>query len=188
MDIHISAIELEKQDLTVSEYLYLLLLYYGSPDKKKLFDRKYFLKDLMGNSLTVYGKEVVENILLDSNKKIPQQDSLIETATRLKEIFPKGKKEGTNLYWSDGVLLIVRRLKIFFNKFGVFDGDAIISAAQKYVNSFNGDYRYMKLLKYFIYKAAVGNDRDVELTSDLLTMLEDKGETINNTDWSTELR
>ena len=102
----------------------------------------------------------------DSTKK------LMGLATELKNIFPKGRKEGTNFYWADGVALIVKRLKIFIKKYGdIYTEEQIIKAAKKYVESFNGDYRYMKLLKYFIFKEEIESS-----TSDLLTYIENAEE------------
>ena len=111
-------------------------------------------------------------------------------ATKLKEIFPKGKKDGTNYYWADGVALIVRRLKLFFKKYGDgYTSEQIVQAAEKYVQGFNGNYQYMKLLKYFIFKEKVGANGEVEGESDLISYIENAGqeETLRN-DWTTTLR
>jgi len=188
MNIIINQVELEKQDLTAREMLFLLSLYYGIPNIDKLYRKGYYTETSVGKMLSVYGKEVVENILLNSDSEIPKEENLIDLATRLKQIFPTGRKEGTNLYWSDGIPLIIKRLRTFFKKYGKYDYDDIVSAAQKYVESFNGDYRYMKLLKYFIFKDVKGEGGSIEESSDLINFLENKDSEINNTDIYTEIR
>ena len=144
----------------------------------------------VGWRLTNKGTEVLDSVIMDSDKEQEPQDRLIQLATKLKEIFPKGKKEGTNYYWTEGVVLIVRRLKLFFKKYGnKFTDEQIIQAAEKYVQGFNGNYRYMRLLKYFIFKEEVGANGEVEGGSELINYIENAGQEENlRDDWATTLR
>lgn len=143
----------------------------------------------VGWRLTNKGTEVLDSVIMDSDKEQEPQDRLIQLATRLKEIFPKGKKDGTNYYWADGVALIVRRLKLFFKKYGnKFTDEQIIQAAEKYVQGFNGNYQYMRLLKYFIFKEKVGADGEVEGDSELISYIENAGQEENlRNDWTSSL-
>ena len=144
----------------------------------------------VGWRLTNKGTEVLDSVIMDSDKEQEPQDRLIQLATKLKEIFPKGKKDGTNYYWADGVALIVRRLKLFFKKYGnKFTDEQIIQAAEKYVQGFNGNYQYMRLLKYFIFKEKVGANGEVEGDSELINYIENAGQEENlRDDWATTLR
>lgn len=143
----------------------------------------------VGWRLTNKGTEVLDSVIMDSDKEQEPQDRLIQLATRLKEIFPKGKKDGTNYYWADGVALIVRRLKLFFKKYGnKFTDEQIIQAAEKYVQGFNGNYQYMRLLKYFIFKEKVGANGEVEGDSELISYIENAGQEENlRNDWTSNL-
>lgn len=143
----------------------------------------------VGWRLTNKGTEVLDSVIMDSDKEQEPQDRLIQLATRLKEIFPKGKKDGTNYYWADGVALIVRRLKLFFKKYGnKFTDEQIIQAAEKYVQGFNGNYQYMRLLKYFIFKEKVGANGEVEGDSELISYIENADQTDDlKTDWTSIL-
>ena len=143
----------------------------------------------VGWRLTNKGTEVLDSVIMDSDKEQEPQDRLIQLATKLKEIFPKGKKDGTNYYWADGVALIVRRLKLFFKKYGnKFTDEQIIQAAEKYVQGFNGNYQYMRLLKYFIFKEKVGANGELEGDSELISYIENAGqeEDLRN-DWTSSL-
>ena len=143
----------------------------------------------VGWRLTNKGTEVLDSVIMDSDKEQEPQDRLIQLATKLKEIFPKGKKDGTNYYWADGVALIVRRLKLFFKKYGnKFTDEQIIQAAEKYVQGFNGNYQYMRLLKYFIFKEKVGANGEVEGDSELISYIEntDQTDSLKN-DWTSTL-
>ena len=143
----------------------------------------------VGWRLTNKGTEVLDSVIMDSDKEQEPQDRLIQLATRLKEIFPKGKKDGTNYYWTEGVALIVRRLKLFFRKYGnKFTDEQIIQAAEKYVQGFNGNYQYMRLLKYFIFKEKVGANGEVEGDSELINYIENAGQEENlRDDWTSNL-
>lgn len=143
----------------------------------------------VGWRLTNKGTEVLDYVIMDSDKEQEPQDRLIQLATRLKEIFPKGKKDGTNYYWADGVALIVRRLNLFFKKYGnKFTDEQIVQAAEKYVQGFNGNYQYMRLLKYFIFKEKVGANGEVEGDSELISYIENAGQEENlRTDWTSSL-
>ena len=143
----------------------------------------------VGWRLTNKGTEVLDSVIMDSDKEQEPQDRLTQLATKLKEVFPKGKKDGTNYYWADGVALIVRRLKLFFKKYGnKFTDEQIIQAAEKYVQGFNGNYQYMRLLKYFIFKEKVGANGEVEGDSELISYIENAGqeEDLRN-DWTSSL-
>ena len=144
----------------------------------------------IGWVLTRKGATVIDSVILDSDKQQEPQDKLNSLAIRLKGIFPKGKKDGTNYYWAEGVALIVRRLKLFFKKYGnKFTDEQITTAAEKYVQSFNGNYQYMKLLKYFIFKEKVGAAGEVEGESELINYIENAGQEENlRNDWTSTLR
>lgn len=199
MTICLSKEGCQKNNISLAEAL-LMLAIHNNADldtaQKELIKKGYItanrddLFQQIGWRLTNKGTEVIDSVIVDSDKKQEPNDRLINLATKLKEIFPKGKKDGTNLYWAEGVALIVRRLKLFFKKYGSdYDNDDIIKAAESYVRSFNGNYQYMKTLRYFIFKEKVGANREVEGESDLISYIENAGqeEDLRN-DWTSTLR
>lgn len=183
-------------DVSVGEALYLLAIGSGLDleEAEKAMRAKGYVKKPSNTllslplRLTTKGKEVITDIIADSTSKNTDA-RLISLAQELREIFPKGKKDGTNNYWSDGATIIVRRLKLFFKKYGDFTNDQILTAARKYVESFNGNYQFMRTLKYFIFKDARGLEGNIENTSELLTYIENEGqeESLGN-DWTSTLK
>lgn len=144
----------------------------------------------IGWRVTNLGTETLNSSILDAEKTPETENTLTNLAKQLKEVFPKGKKDGTNLYWAEGVALIVRRLKLFFKKYGdIYSNEDIVKAAQNYIKSFNGNYQYMKVLKYFIFKEKLGANREVEGESELINYIEnaDQEENLRN-DWTSTLR
>lgn len=96
-------------------------------------------------------------------------------AQKLKDLYPKGKKPGTNQYWSEGLSLIEKRLQLFFKRYSKkYSDDEIIEATKKYVTNMEND-PYMKTLKYFILKNKVINGM-IEEESELYNYLENKDE------------
>lgn len=173
----------------------LLLYEYAlkiSPEsmKQSLIDKGYITS--AGNLFDRYtatdkAVKLLDNVLADSS--VDDDTKITELATKLKELYPKGKKEGTNQFWADGVSIIVKRLKIFYKKYGFYDNDVIIKATENYIKSFNGDYRFMKTLKYFLWSEKVNKAGEVEPTSDLLTYIENAGEIDElSDDWLNELK
>lgn len=142
-------------------------------------------------TITSNGIKLLEDVIMDSDKSLSKDDDddINNLAKELKELFPKGKKDGTNYYWSDGIQLIVRRLRLFFKKYGnTYTNEQILQAADKYIKGFNGDYRYMKLLKYFIFKEKLGVGGDIEGESELINYIENNGQEDLNDNWVTTLK
>lgn len=199
MTICLSKEGCQKNNVSIGEAL-LLLSIHNDADldiaQEELIKKGYITADRndlfqqVGWRLTNKGTEVIDSVIVDSDKNQKPEDKLVQLATRLKEIFPKGKKEGTSYYWADGVALIIRRLELFFKKYGdTYTDEQIIRAAEKYVRGFNGNYQYMRLLKYFILKEKVGAAGEVEGDSELISYIENAGqeEDLRN-DWTSTLK
>lgn len=188
----------QRNNVSIGEAL-LLLSIHNNADldvaQKELIRKGYITADRndlfqqVGWRLTNKGTEVIDSVIVDSDKKSKPDERLTQLATRLKEVFPKGKKDGTNYYWADGVALIVRRLKLFFRKYGdTYTDEQIVKAAEKYVQGFNGNYTYMRLLKYFIFKEKVGAAGEVEGDSELISYIENAGQEENlRNDWTSTI-
>lgn len=142
-------------------------------------------------ALTDKAKTLLENVNLDSIDSDKKQERNINSlAIKLKEIFPKGKKPGTTQYWAEGTALIVKRLRVFFKKYGEeYTDEQILKAAEDYIKSFNGNYSYMRTLKYFIWAEKPNKAGEVESTSDLVTFIENRDQDNGGTDndWTAEL-
>ena len=136
---------------------------------------------------------IINDIILDADKTIPKKQDVEGLAKKLKDIFPEGKKEGTNKYWRGNVKEVVDRLRKFYKLYGTkYDNNTIINATKKYVESFNGNYSYMRTLKYFIWKADKKVDSEgkgyIEEVSDLADYIENQGQDNINNDWMVTLK
>ncbi|MEE1303836.1 MAG: hypothetical protein U0K68_01595 [Agathobacter sp.] len=136
----------------------------------------------------------VARVLLLSDKEVPKEDRLDALAVALMEVFPKGKKEGTSVYWKGNKKDTKLKLQKFFKLYGnIYTDEQIITAAKQYVASFNGNYAYMRALKYFIWKDERKIDSDgngyIEEVSDLATYIENAGqEETTSQDWDLTLK
>ena len=177
-DIHINDALLEKYSLTLEEALFLILcdLPVTQETIESLQERGFLIEE----SLTPEGESLIADLLNDS-KRFPSSDARIERlAEKLMEVFPKGKKEGTPYYWKGNKKEIKDKLKKFFVYFGnSYTDNQIVQAARMYVTSFNGDYRFMRLLKYFIWKNDIKRDSEstsIEQISELASYIENSGQ------------
>ncbi len=187
---------LAKNNLTLNEYLFLLFNARGGDVHEciaSLVAKGWAGADLLDDVKVVLSdntKENVFNVLVDSDKLVEdKQDDFEAIANKLREIFPKGNKAGTNYNWRGSTAEIARKLKNLVVKYGCrFTKEEAVEATKAYVASFNGDYKYMKLLKYFLLKTPRNNNGDVEIESDFMTYLENKGAAEeNNGNWAVDL-
>lgn len=184
MKIVISSDGCRKNNIEVQEVL--LLLHHYIPFDKEIFQKSLISKGFItadlhpesyttGWRVTKKGLDLLESVFVESDKEEKDSEELMEIAEGLKAIFPQGRKEGTSHYWAESKLLIMKRLKSFFRRYGSnYTKDQILEAARKYVEGFNGHYQYMRTLKYFIFRDR-NNFGESEPTSDLLTYMENAG-------------
>lgn len=189
MNITISDDLLDRNNLSFEELLYLILLDNQAVEETitASLEMKGWLHE---GHLTEESRQKLASVLYDKEKE-PSSDMRIDILTeQLMRIFPKGKKEGTPYYWKGNRKEIKEKLRKFFVYFGDTYTDAqILSAAQRYVDSFNGNYRFMRLLKYFIWKndtKLTTEGRTVEQVSELASYIENAGteSSPNNEDWT----
>lgn len=163
---------LNKRKITLNQFIALLSIYikHNDADIEKLKVAQLIDVNLSGIPFIIpRGIKFIESIIIESmdNPKMSKED-IIELAKELRELFPTGKKPGTNNYWRGNVAEIRDRLIVFFDKHGNFDKELIIKATKKYVDSFDGDTTLMRTLKYFISK----RNHDMSYSYDLLTYIE----------------
>ena len=193
MKLYVNEDVLKKYNLSISEFL---ILYLGNEDTnlkectQSLIDKELIHKDLYSDGKIVLSdntKKLLLSIIVESDAKVIDKDKeFIELAEKLREIYPKGRKEGTTYMWRGTVTEIAKKLKTLVAKYNCkFTQEQAIKATKEYVKSFNGNYTKMRLLKYFILKLDKDADNNVNFISELMSLIENE-EDINtvNTDWT----
>ena len=188
----------KNNEISISEVLFALLLNSGvnlGVLIKELKEKQWIYDtEIQGKySMDMWYVDKVNSTLLDSDNSLPKNEEVKDLVTSLREIFPQGKKEGTNKYWRGNSKEISERLRKFYKLYGTkYDDNTIINATKKYVESFNGNYSYMRTLKYFIWKADKKVDSEgkgyVEEVSDLADYIENQGQDNINNDWMVTLK
>lgn len=191
MNVTINSSVLQKYNLSIKEFLVLYLCFLETDIEKtinSLVEKKIADKNLYNNIdliLSDNTKELIATILVESDKAVVNnQEKFNQLAEKMRELYPAGKKPGTTYYWKDSVPIIARKLETLVSKFNVnFTEEEVLNATKRYIDSFNGDYRYMQLLKYFILKT----DRTTgEVRSELLAFLANEDDE-DSADWTTNL-
>ena len=196
MNISINQSILNKYGMSIEEFL---VLYLCSKDFdieeiiKSLINKGFANRNLYNKVTAVISnntKKLISSILIDSDKSVIDKDEEFNrVAEKMKEVFPDGRKPGTTYYWKDSTAVIARKLKTLVAKFNFkFTEEQAITATREYVKSFNGDYQYMQLLKYFILKT---DNHTGELRSDFMSIIENGNQQDNlglNDSWLTEIR
>lgn len=180
MKLTIDQTVLDKNGLTLEEFL---VLYLGAKDvdiesvSQSLIAKGLADKDLFSNGKIVVSdkiKDLISTISIDSDKNVIDKDSeFTELATELREIYPAGRKDGTTYMWRGTTAEVAKKLKTLVVKYGyTINREDVLKATKEYVNSFNGNYRYMQLLKYFILKSVRDADGNVDIKSELMSLIE----------------
>ena len=108
----------------------------------------------------------------------------------MREVYPKGLKPGTNYQWRDSTAIIADRLMKLVAKHNIeFTDEEAVEATKRYIASFNGNYKYMQILKYFISKQKPIEGAPAECNSQFLSYLENKEGSTNivSQDWTANL-
>lgn len=197
MKIEVSDEICKKYNLSIEEALVLIGLKYSSQEVFQKLNKERFLLDLgssIFNEETKYklsrkANEVLSCILAESTNAVAKRSTNIEElADKLRDIYPNGKIFNTNYYYRCNRQDIINKLKTFFKMYGTkYTDEQIINATQKYINSFNGNYAYLKLLKYFIWKDERLKGESVQsLLADFIE--NESSEDTTNNDWTVELK
>ena len=184
MKLTIDQTILDKNGLTLEE---LLVLYLGAKDvditsvSQSLIAKGLADKDLFFNVRIVVSdkvKDLVSTISIDSDENVIDKDSeFTDLATELRGIYPAGRKDGTTSMWRGTTAEVAKKLKTLVVKYGfTINKEDVIKATKEYVSSFNGNYKYMQLLKYFILKSVKDADGNVDVKSELMSIIENSGQ------------
>lgn len=184
MTITINDKVLEQYNLSVEEFLilYICSKEYNLKELLSIIIAKGYANiDLFDPNKAVISnnvKELISSIIIDSDKAIiDKAEDYIKVAKKMQDLFPKGKKEGTNYAWRDATAVIAKKLKTLVVKFNfTFTEEEALEATKKYVDSFNGNYKYMQLLKYFILKTEMNGD----IKSEFMSLIENKDIDLND--------
>lgn len=187
----------KKHKLSFSEGVALLAISSTTEDTYKTLINKGLISKVNGTLQALNKKYhasekgiiLTDELLADSEENIIiKENDIKELAEKLRNIYPEGKMTGTSYYYRCNRADIIKKLKSFFRRYGEYTFNQIIDATQRYVNSFNGNYTYLRLLKYFIWKDEVKDGETLSI-SQLADWIENKNEEItNNSDWGVELR
>lgn len=188
---------LEREGIGLDEALYLLSVY-----KKKPINFNTVQKAKVENKIlkfenprdpvkiTPKGQSYIESILAKSKIRV-SSDNLERyraLADKMREVYPKGLKPGTNYQWRDSTAIIADRLMKLVAKYNIeFTDEEAVDATKRYIASFNGNYRYMQILKYFISKQKPVEGAPAEQNSQFLSFLQNEEGTTENQDWTANL-
>ena len=188
---------LEREGIGLDEALYLLSVYKKKPInfntvQKAKVENKVLKFENPRDSVKIIpkGQSYIESILAKS--KIHVSSNNIERyrtlADKMREVYPKGIKPGTNYQWRDSTAIIADRLIKLVAKYNIeFTDEEAIDATKRYITSFNGNYRYMQILKYFISKQKPVEGAPAEQNSQFLSFLQNKECITENQDWTANL-
>lgn len=171
----------KKHHLSVTEVLVSLGIRSSedvSETLKELEEKQVLVYKDNNYMVTQPWSDILDEILCDSCSGEDNEERLTELAKKMRECFPEGKMPGTAYYYRCNVREVVLKLKKFFLQYGNYSDDKIIDATKRFIEAYNGNYRYLPLIKYFISKNKTVTDEDgtshIQEVSELASYLENK--------------
>ena len=171
---------LDKEGLSIQEFLLLLFAFYGGgleETRDSLVDKKLVGINVFNNSdivLSSNTRDLIRRILLKSSESL--KDCPIDfddVAEAMMNEYPNGIKSGTTYSWRGTKEEISYRLRIVYTKFDFpFTKEEAVKATAEYRKAFEGNYMKMKLLKRFVFCSLKVDDNESELVSDFMSYVE----------------
>lgn len=189
----------EKNGITLNELIALLVIHHDvdiGKEWESLVSKGMISEFLAEGKKNVKygiagkGANAVNNSVIDSFDYTESEDNRLENlAKKLQEVYPTGRKEGTSYMWRGTVAELVRKLKVLQSKYKFkFTDEQAINATKAYVQSFNGNYRYMQLLKYFLLKTVRDEDSNVDIKSEFMSLIENENQVnLQREEWTSTL-
>ena len=188
---------LEREGIELDEALYLLSVYKKKPinfntvQKAKIENKILKFENPRDPvKITPKGQSFIESILAKSKIHVSSDnlERYRDLADKMREVYPKGLKPGTNYQWRDSTAIIADRLMKLVAKYNIeFTDEEAVAATKRYIASFNGNYKYMQILKYFISKQKPVEGAPAEQNSQFLSFLQNKESITENQDWTANL-
>lgn len=170
MILTLDLIKLKNLELSINDYLILLLIYNKlhnitidytprNVEYLSLADRGYISIEGSNISLTDKGMTALEYEEKSTNKRNYQK-----LAEEIRNVFPKGLKDG-KYPWRATIKSLEEKLKKLDKSFGLdkYSDDIILKAVSSYVSRFERDPSGMRISLYFLLK---------DNSSDLMAYLE----------------
>ena len=177
-EIIISKSVCNKYKLTFEEFLYALAIKSADNSvelRNNLLNREVIVVRDGKTRVTPQWAGVLDDILSQSVGDI-SEERLSALAKGIQDIFPLGFTQkmghGPKYYYKSNQRAIQTSLENFIRCYGDFTDDEILDAARRYVASFRGNYAYMQMANYFVYKD--NRNKGGEIESTLSTFLENK--------------
>lgn len=144
--------------------------------------------------ITQRWEDEIDEVLLDSMGHTHSDEGLLKLAEQMRGCYPEGRMPNSPYYYRSNRNEVMHQLKKFFEVHGNYPDEEIIEATKRFVASFNGDYHFLPMLKYFITKNKVVTDEEgdnhISEYSPLADFLENKEDNAALTpdDWLVNMR
>lgn len=150
-----------KKQLTMQEVMLALCIRKGNWEEalQNMVNRGILLQVGGKYLIAKQWSDAVDEIISSSSNS-QSDERLLELAVKMRECFPEGKMPGTPYYYRCNNSEVIKKMKKFFLQYGNYSDEEIIDACKRFVASFNGNYRYLPLVKYFIYKMKDEKDEE----------------------------
>lgn len=175
---------LSKENLTLGEFLLMLMGYYEidySQTFRGLVDKNIVQKNVFKPTSIVLSnntKDLIARIITESNEKLIGSNIDFEAlAVAMQLVYPSGIKPGTTYGWRGNESEVAQKLRALVTEYDfTFTEEEAVAATEEYVSSFR-DKTHMRLLKYFILRT----DSEKGVDSPFMTLIQNMRDEKTNT-------
>ena len=180
MNISINTKVLARHNLSLGEFLIMLLGYFGidyTDEYASLLNKDVISKNLfkeMGIVISDNTKKLITKILVESDDKLAKCGiDFPSLAVQLQLLYPEGNKPSTTYTWRGKTEDIILQLEILVSIYDFqFTEEEAIHAVQEYLASFDKLDKHTKLLKNFILKVDKDKGTVIDMESLFMTYIE----------------
>lgn len=181
MKISINTNVLKKYNLSLGEFLVLLMGHYGESyisSYDSLVEKGLAGKNLFKEFTPVLSdntKNLIAKVLMESDDRAINSGIDFESLARtLQQVYPDGIKPGKTYSWRGNIEEIAQKLRVLVVKYNfLFTEEEAIRATQEYVDSFKEPYQYMHTLRNFLLYTTKDSQGHYEMESIFMNVIEE---------------
>lgn len=184
MKLSINTDVLKKYNLSLGEFLVLLISHYGesyTSSYDSLVEKGIAGKNLFKEFTPILSdntKNLIAKILMESDERAINSGIDFESlAKQLQAVYPEGRKAGKSYLWRGDTEEIAQKLRVLVVKYDFqFTEQEAVEATIKYVDSFKAPYQYMHTLRNFLLFTTKDEQGHYEMESMFMTIIENSRE------------
>lgn len=140
--------------------VYAVLAVQNNPKLLEILNNSENFVEVEGKIFATDALNTIVSRIVTESSQDTSEERILDLVKKMQEAYPAGKSPHISAHYRCNKPELLKKMKNFFEKYGNYSDEDIIDATKRYVDSFNGNYTYLPLLKYFISKLKTEEDEN----------------------------